>query len=130
MAMDIVIPTVGESVSSGVISKWLKPDGAYEWDEDQGAWKLGNARGRRHPELGGAETRTRRQNDLAGLDVLARPADLLPRGQRGGHEQIVSVLPGLLNSQDGVRAGGNHRAGRDRRRLARADLAFVGTARA
>lgn len=26
--MDIVIPTVGESVTSGVISKWLKPDGA------------------------------------------------------------------------------------------------------
>ncbi len=28
MAMDIVIPTVGESVASGVLSKWLKPDGA------------------------------------------------------------------------------------------------------
>ncbi len=29
MAMDIVIPNVGESVASGVIAKWLKPDGAF-----------------------------------------------------------------------------------------------------
>lgn len=27
--MDIVIPTVGESVTSGVLSKWLKPDGSF-----------------------------------------------------------------------------------------------------
>lgn len=27
--MDIVIPTVGESVASAVIGKWLKPDGAF-----------------------------------------------------------------------------------------------------
>ncbi len=29
MPMDIVIPTVGESVTSGVLSKWLKPDGSF-----------------------------------------------------------------------------------------------------
>ena len=34
MATDIVIPSVGESVSSGVISKWLKPDGAVVKRDD------------------------------------------------------------------------------------------------
>ncbi|MBX3317219.1 MAG: 2-oxoglutarate dehydrogenase complex dihydrolipoyllysine-residue succinyltransferase [Phycisphaeraceae bacterium] len=29
MSTDILIPTVGESVASGVLSKWLKPDGAF-----------------------------------------------------------------------------------------------------
>ena len=35
MAVDIVIPAAGESVTSGVVSRWLKNDGDYvRRDED------------------------------------------------------------------------------------------------
>ena len=39
MPTDIVIPTVGESINSGVLAKWLKADHATEAKTADAMWK-------------------------------------------------------------------------------------------
>jgi 2-oxoglutarate dehydrogenase E2 component (dihydrolipoamide succinyltransferase) len=85
MAMDIVIPSVGESVSSGVISKWLKPDGAAV-KRDEAVLEL--------------------ETDKVNMEIVAPADGVLRHGAKEGDTVNVGASVGRIESGTGAGAGG------------------------
>ena len=76
MATDIVIPTVGESVTSGVIATWRKSDGDYV-ERDEAVLDL--------------------ETDKITMEITAPAAGLLKRIAREGDEVAVGAVVGSVD---------------------------------
>lgn len=75
MPTNIVIPTIGESVSSGVISSWTVPDGTYV-DRDQTVLQL--------------------ETDKITMDLPAPAAGVVRHRAKPGDEVAVGAIVGLI----------------------------------
>ena len=80
---------------------------------------LVHAQAGEHPQVPGGQYLSRFEHRLAHRQVLAGPANVVARGHRLRHCHRGAVSTGLgeLNHDHRVRAGGDHRAGHDARRL-------------
>ncbi|MBK7406058.1 MAG: hypothetical protein IPJ41_15965 [Phycisphaerales bacterium] len=84
MATDIVIPTVGESVTSGVISTWRKADGDFV-ERDEPVLDL--------------------ETDKITMEITAPAAGLLKRIAREGDEVAVGAVVGSVDETASKPAG-------------------------
>ncbi len=91
MATDIVIPTVGESVTSGVVAAWLKNDGDYV-ERDEPVLEL--------------------ETDKVTMEIPAPAAGVLKRGASEGDDVEVGAVVGTID-ESGAKPGGG--AGGQRR---------------
>ena len=86
MATNVVIPEVGESVTSGVISAWTKPDGAYV-ERDETIIEL--------------------ETDKITMEIPAPAAGVLKHGAAEGDEVEVGAVVGAIDESASAPAGGS-----------------------
>ncbi|TVQ62325.1 MAG: 2-oxoglutarate dehydrogenase complex dihydrolipoyllysine-residue succinyltransferase [Phycisphaerales bacterium] len=86
MATDIVIPTVGESVTSGVVAAWLKSDGDYV-ERDEPVMEL--------------------ETDKVTMEIPAPAAGVLKRGASEGDDVEVGAVVGTIDESAEKPAGGS-----------------------
>ena len=84
MATDIVIPSVGESVTTGVISTWLKADGDYV-ERDETVLEL--------------------ETDKVTMEITAPAAGSLKRMASEGDEVTVGAVVGAVDESAARPAG-------------------------
>ena len=113
-------PSRGQGLAWGLE---LIARGQHRHPRPSRAFDLGTADRGDHTGLGGADLGSRSQNRLPRPDVLPGAAYVPARLDRGPDLDGLPTAVGVLDPDHGVGAGGQHRAGRDRDRLAGAEPA-------
>ena len=86
MPIDIVIPSAGESVSSGVITRWLKADGAFV-KRDEGVLEL--------------------ETDKVTLEIPAPAAGVVSQHAKQGETVNIGAVVGTIDEKATAPAGGS-----------------------
>ncbi len=86
MPIDIVIPSAGESVSSGVITRWLKADGAFV-KRDEAVLEL--------------------ETDKVTLEIPAPAAGVISQRAKQGETVDIGAVVGTIDDKASAPAGGD-----------------------